>query len=77
MPDKRTPCGKECVRCWQNRLRHGNKTAKQFIAKNSLTGFMHGFEIKCRQAASGKQHKRIKRMMKYYGSMGFKLNDVD
>lgn len=36
MPDKRDNkgCGPGCLRCWQNRLRHGNPQAKAYAAKN-------------------------------------------
>jgi len=33
MPDKRHTCGKLCIRCWRNRLKHGNKQAKAFMKK--------------------------------------------
>ncbi len=33
MPDKRYTrgCGTTCLRCWRNRLKHGNKEAKAFM----------------------------------------------
>jgi hypothetical protein len=33
MPDKRFSrgCGTSCLRCWRNRLKHGNKEAKAFM----------------------------------------------
>ena len=36
MPDKRyvKGCGPGCLRCWQNRLKHGNPQAKAYVAKN-------------------------------------------
>jgi hypothetical protein len=35
MPDKiyKKGCGGSCIRCWQNKLKHGNKEAKAYIAK--------------------------------------------
>lgn len=36
MPDKRRPCGKGCIRCWQNRLKHANPHAKKYIIKNAI-----------------------------------------
>jgi hypothetical protein len=44
MPDKRTPCGNTCIRCWRNRLKHGNEKAKAYLkAHPELNGFkVHG-----------------------------------
>ena len=35
MPDKKyvKGCGKECIRCWVNRQKHGNKLKKKFFPK--------------------------------------------
>lgn len=35
MPDKRYSkgCGKKCIRCWENRLNHGNKLKKKKYPK--------------------------------------------
>ena len=35
MPDKiyRKDCGKDCVRCWRNRLKHGNPESKRYLKK--------------------------------------------
>jgi hypothetical protein len=33
MPDKRTPCGGTCIKCWVNRLKHGNKQSKAYLKK--------------------------------------------
>lgn len=36
MPEKRYKrgCGRECLRCWQNNLIHGNPTACKYVIKN-------------------------------------------
>jgi hypothetical protein len=36
MPDKnyKPGCGKTCVRCWRNKLKHGSKQAKAYLTKN-------------------------------------------
>ena len=31
MPDRRRPCGKDCLRCWRNKLKHGCPKAKPEI----------------------------------------------
>lgn len=35
MPDKfyKKGCGTGCTRCWRNKLKHANPTAKKFLAK--------------------------------------------
>lgn len=39
MPDKnyKTGCGKECVRCWRNKLKHANPETKKFLKKSQHT----------------------------------------
>ena len=34
MPDKRRACGNGCLRCWQNKMKHGNPESKKWLAKN-------------------------------------------
>lgn len=36
MPDKRHPCGKSCIRCWRNKLKHGNKESKRLLKKMGI-----------------------------------------
>ncbi len=45
MPDKhfhsgnnKKGCGKSCVRCWRNKLKHGNKLKKKNFPKQNVTG---------------------------------------
>ena len=47
MPDKFTPCGSGCLRCWQNRLKHGNKESKAYLAKHPelMLAQKHAYEI--------------------------------
>jgi hypothetical protein len=33
MPDKRKPCGKNCLRCWRNKLKHANPQSKAYLIK--------------------------------------------
>ncbi len=50
MPDKFRPkgCGSTCLRCWQNRLKHGNKESKAYLAKHPewVETQLHSYEIK-------------------------------
>lgn len=38
MPDKyhKQGCGRTCLRCWENKLKHGNPT-KKFMKKHTIT----------------------------------------
>ena len=34
MPDKRYKCGTGCLRCWENRLKHGCPQAQVYLKKH-------------------------------------------
>ena len=37
MPDKKNSrCGKGCIRCWKNKLKHGNKLKKKNFPKQNI-----------------------------------------
>lgn len=37
MPDKiYKKCGKSCVKCWYNRLKHGNRESKAYLKKHGV-----------------------------------------
>ena len=40
MPEKRyvRGCGKSCIRCWVNNLKHGNKLKKKQFPKQNFNG---------------------------------------
>ena len=40
MPDKnyKPGCGKHCVQCWQNKLKHANPETKKFLKKINTPG---------------------------------------
>lgn len=45
MPDKRM-CGKTCIRCWRNKLKHGNPISKKWMKKNDEKSYATFGEIK-------------------------------
>jgi len=67
MPDKRYKkgCGPECLRCWRNKLKHGNPQAKKFIAEHpELFKNAAHWEIHGEDKQSKDKNRLIKSMIK-------------
>jgi len=43
MPDKFPKCCSTCIRCWRNRLKHGNPQVKKFLKKNNIKSIDKAF----------------------------------
>lgn len=46
MPDKRyvKGCGSKCLRCWRNRLIHGNRTVNKYLKVHDLDSVIDEYE---------------------------------
>ena len=54
MPERRyhRGCGKGCVRCWQNRLKHSNKVSKEHSKVTRGFAVKHPSPCRCNKCSS-------------------------